>query len=105
MTDIKDVLATNLRNFRLAHGWSQAFLAEKSHVSPNYIGMLENKIKFPSPETIQKLSIALNIDPTELFFKEIDPISTMNSYRRAALEDVCGIIEVEIQKLDEKNMK
>ena len=105
MTDIKEVLATNLRNFRLAHGWSQAVLAEKSGVTPNYIGMLENKIKFPSPDTIQKLSVALDIDPTELFFKEIDPVSSMNSCRKAALEDICGMIKAEIHKLDEKTIK
>jgi len=103
--DIKEVLATNLRNFRLARAWSQAFLAEKSGVTPNYIGMLENKVKFPSPETIQKLSAALDIDPTELFFKEIDPVSSMNSYRKAALEDICGMLKVEIQKMNEKSPK
>ncbi|MDR0456881.1 MAG: hypothetical protein LBH20_09405 [Treponema sp.] len=54
---------------------------------------------------IQKLSIALDIDPTELFFKEIDPQSLMNSYRKAALKDVCGIIKAEIHKLDEKIMQ
>jgi len=102
MTDIKDVVATNIRKFRQAHGWSQAFLAEKTDVSPNYIGMLENKIKFPSLDMVQKISIALDIDPTELFDKDIDPNFTKGSYRKAALEYVSRIIQIEIQKLDEK---
>jgi transcriptional regulator with XRE-family HTH domain len=100
MTDIRDVFASNLKKFRHAKGWSQALLAEKSDVSSNYIGMLENKIKFPSPSMIHKLAIAFGIDPTELFFKEIDPIAAMNFYRKAALEDMRGLIEGEIQKLN-----
>lgn len=74
-------------------------MAEKSDASPNYIGMLENKIKFPSADMIQKLAVALGIDPTELFYAEIDPAATMNVYRKAALEDISKVIESEIQKL------
>ncbi|GMO53043.1 MAG: hypothetical protein Pg6C_19120 [Treponemataceae bacterium] len=102
MTDIRDVFASNLKKYRQARGWSQAFLAEKSDASPNYIGMLENKIKFPSPDMIQRLSVALGVDPTELFYTKIDPITTMNFYRKAVLEDVCGLIQGEIKKLNEK---
>jgi transcriptional regulator with XRE-family HTH domain len=102
MTDIRDVFASNLKKFRQARGWSQALLAEKADASPNYIGMLENKIKFPSPGMIQKVALALGIDPTELFYKEIDPAVTMNCCRKAALEDVCGFIEGEIRKLNEE---
>jgi transcriptional regulator with XRE-family HTH domain len=100
MTDIRDVFASNLKKFRQARGWSQALLAEKSDVSPNYIGMLENKIKFPSPAMIQKLAAALGIDSTELFYKEIDPIASMNFYRKVVLEDICGLLEGEIQRLN-----
>jgi transcriptional regulator with XRE-family HTH domain len=105
MTDIKDVVATNIKKFRVAHGWSQAYLAEKADVSPNYIGMLEKKNKYPSPNMINKLSIAFEIDPTELFSKEIDPVSIMNSYRKAALKDVYRFIKTEISKMSKKNTK
>jgi hypothetical protein len=62
--------------------------------------MLENKIKFPSPGMIQKLAVALGIDPTELFHSEIDPVAAMNFYRKAALKDICGLLEREIQKIE-----
>ncbi|MDR1411886.1 MAG: helix-turn-helix domain-containing protein [Spirochaetaceae bacterium] len=106
MTNIRDVLAANLKRFRQARGWSQAFLAEKAETSTNYIGMLENAVKFPSSEMIQKLAFALGIDPTDLFSKDIDPQSTMKSYQKAALEDVykllSRVISEKIQALDEK---
>ena len=106
MTNIRDVLAANLKQFRRMRGWSQAYLAEKVETSTNYIGMLENTVKFPSSEMIHKLAYALGIDPTDLFSKEIDPISTMRKYQKAALEDVYvflgRLINEKIQHLEEK---
>ena len=98
MTNIRDVLADNLRQFRQARGWSQAYLAEKTETSTNYIGMLENSVKFPSSEMIQKLAYALEIDPTDLFSKAIDPITTMKRYQKAALEDIQVLLDRLIQK-------
>jgi transcriptional regulator with XRE-family HTH domain len=106
MTNIRDVFASNLKQFRQARGWSQAFLAEKAETSTNYIGMLENTVKFPSSEMIQKLAFALGIDPTDLFSREIDPLATMRNYQKAALEDIYGLlgrlINEKLQELNEK---
>ena len=109
MTNIRDVFAANLKQFRQARGWSQAYLAEKTETSTNYIGMLENSVKFPSSEMIQKLAYALGIDTTDLFSKGIDPISTMKMYQKAALEDMYillgRLIKERIQQLEEKPSK
>ena len=88
MTDIRTVLAANLKKFRLDRGWSQAKLAEKIGTSPHYIGMMETANKYPSSEMVQKLASALGIDPTELFLKEIDPKIKMKNSQKAAFEDV-----------------
>jgi hypothetical protein len=48
------------------------------------------------------VSVALGVAQTELFYSKIDPITTMNFYRKAVLEDVCGLIQGEIKKLNEK---
>jgi transcriptional regulator with XRE-family HTH domain len=88
MTNIREVLALNLKKHRQARGWSQAKLAEKTGTSTQYIGMLEIKGKFPSSEMIHKLATALCIDPTELFFKKVDPEITMKNSQRAVIEDV-----------------
>jgi len=88
MTDIRAVLAANLKRHRQDRGWSQAKLAEKTETSTYYIGMLETKSKFPSSEMIHKLAKALGIDPTELFFKEMSPEATMKNAQKAAFEDV-----------------
>jgi transcriptional regulator with XRE-family HTH domain len=88
MTNIREVFALNLKKYRQARGWSQAKLAEKTGTSTQYIGMLEIRGKFPSSEMVHKLAAALCIDPTELFFKEIDPEITMKNSQRAAIEDL-----------------
>jgi len=107
MTNIRDVLAANLKQFRQSRGWSQAFLAEKTGTSTNYIGMLENSVKFPSSEMVQNLAYALDIDPTDLFSREIDPISTMKKYKKAAFEDIQvllnRLINEKIQQLEEES--
>jgi transcriptional regulator with XRE-family HTH domain len=104
MTNIRDVFAANLKKYRQARGWSQAFLAEKAETSTNYIGLLENTLKFPSSEMVQKLAIALGIDPTELFSKELDPTVTIKTYQKLALEDMGAIVGAligeKIQELD-----
>jgi transcriptional regulator with XRE-family HTH domain len=88
MTNIREVLALNLKKHRQARGWSQAKLAEKTGTSTQYIGMLEIKGKFPSSDMIQKLASALSIDPTELFCKEIDPEISLKNAQKAAIEDI-----------------
>jgi transcriptional regulator with XRE-family HTH domain len=113
MTDIREVLATNLKKFRQARGLSQAKLAEKVGTSTQYIGMLEIKGKFPSSEMVHKLASALEIDPKELFYKEIDPETMAKNAQRMALGVVGGavnqflsnFIAENLKKLDEKSDK
>jgi transcriptional regulator with XRE-family HTH domain len=113
MTNIREVLALNLKKYRQARGWSQAKLAEKTGTSTQYIGMLEIKGKFPSSDMIQKLASALSIDPTELFCKEIDPETSLKNAHKAAFEDVgeavgqfiADYIAEKIRKLDKESGK
>jgi transcriptional regulator with XRE-family HTH domain len=87
MTKIRELLATNLKSYRAARGWSQAKLAEKAGISTQYIGMIETKIKFPSSNMLEKLATALRIDPAELFYKKIDPKTIRRNAQKAVIED------------------
>ena len=104
MTNIRDLLAQNIKKYRSALGISQAKLAEKVHTSTNYIGLLEIKRKFPSPELMERLAFALGIDTTELFHKELTSKDAIKTYRKAALEDMQGavlqIFEEKLKDLD-----
>jgi transcriptional regulator with XRE-family HTH domain len=110
MTNIREVLAANLRKYRQARGWSQAKLAEKTGTSAQYIAVLEIQGKYPSSEMIHKLAAALLIDPTELFFKEIDPETVIRNTQKAVIEDIgeavnqviTDFFEEKVKKLDEE---
>ena len=88
MTNIRALLAQNLKKYRHAIGLSQAKLAERVDSSTYYIGMMEIQRKFPSPEMIERLAAALGVDSTDLFLKEAVPDDVIREYRLAALKDI-----------------
>ena len=67
MTNLKKVLAANLRKKRSGLGITQARLAEKANVSTQYIAMIEIGRKFPSLEMMERLATALEIDILDFF--------------------------------------
>jgi transcriptional regulator with XRE-family HTH domain len=99
MTNIRDLLAKNMKAYRHALGLTQAKLAEKVDTSTHYIGMIETKNKFPSPEMLERIASSLGIDTVELFSKEINLPETLKTYRKAALVDIKGLMG---QFIDEK---
>jgi transcriptional regulator with XRE-family HTH domain len=67
MTDIRLVLAVNMKKYRKILGISQEKLAEKMDTAPNYIAMIEVGRKFPSAGMLERIALALNVDTPELF--------------------------------------
>ena len=67
MTDIRQVLAENMKKYRKIQKISQEKLAEKIDTAPNYIAMIEVGKKFPSANMLGRIALALNVDTPELF--------------------------------------
>jgi transcriptional regulator with XRE-family HTH domain len=67
MTNIRQVLADNIRTFRKEKGLSQAKLAELADSAPHYILMLESGRSWPSAEFVERLALALDKDSIDLF--------------------------------------
>jgi transcriptional regulator with XRE-family HTH domain len=67
MLDIREILAQNLKINRRRSGLTQEKLAEKAGISAHYLAMLEVARKFPSPEMLERLAIALGIETYRLF--------------------------------------
>ena len=67
MTSLRVLLASNIKARRRILGITQEELAEKVVTSANYIGQIEQKNKFPSPEMLERIAAALGIDSPELF--------------------------------------
>jgi transcriptional regulator with XRE-family HTH domain len=104
MTNIREVLAKNMKAYRNALGLSQAKLAEKVDTSTHYIGMIETKNNFPSPEMLERIASALGIDTIDLFSTEKRLAESMKACRKSALRDLRGLMgryfDEKIKELD-----
>lgn len=58
--------AHNVRKFRLARGVSQEGLAEAAGVHRTYIGMIERAEKNITLYNIERIAIALDVEPATL---------------------------------------
>jgi transcriptional regulator with XRE-family HTH domain len=81
MTDLRKLLAQNIKNYRKIQGFSQEMLAEKAGTSTTHIGMIETSKKYPSPQMLEKIAIALGIDTPELFTTHT--VTFMSSYNKS----------------------
>jgi transcriptional regulator with XRE-family HTH domain len=66
---LREVLATNLKRFRLAAGLSQEELAHRAHLDRTYVSSLERGRYSASIDKIENLSLALGIEASELLVK------------------------------------
>lgn len=67
MTDIRKLLAANIKAFRTELGLTQARLAERVETATHYIAMIEGCRKFPSADMLERIATALERDTPELF--------------------------------------
>ncbi|MDR2181093.1 MAG: helix-turn-helix domain-containing protein [Treponema sp.] len=99
MTDIRKLLAENMKLFRGRLGLSQARLAEKVKTAPNYIAMIETGKRFPTPAMIHRLAAALNIDSPELFSADSVKNSTVSKVQKTILTEINKILAKELAEL------
>ena len=67
MAKVRILLAQNMKHFRNILGFSQMELAEKIGCSPTLIGKIETMKRFPSADSIDKITETLKITPADLF--------------------------------------
>lgn len=67
MKEIQEHLSRNMKKYRKNHGFSQALLAEQVNCAPNYISLIEQGKKFPSPAMLERIAFALDVDSSDLF--------------------------------------
>jgi len=68
--DLRDRFGANLRKLRRLHALSQEALSLKAGLERGYVGRLERSQYYTSMVTVQKLALALKVDPIEL----IEPV-------------------------------
>ena len=89
MTDLKQLLGTNMKTYRKTLGFSQAKLAEKVDTATNYIAAIEAGRRFPSIEVLEKIALALKIDTPELFsMKPVQYNTVKQSLEKQVWQDI-----------------
>lgn len=95
MADIKTVLADNMRRFRKLRGISQERLGELSDLHRTYIGGIEQERINPSLKNIEKVAVALDVDPAMLLFEHPskDPAIRNNASAQSDAEDIEAVAD------------
>jgi transcriptional regulator with XRE-family HTH domain len=88
MTNLKQLLAFNLKQYRLKLGLTQAKLAEKAEASTQYVAMIELGRKYPSLELLERIAAALEIDNLDLFTPPPFPVENVIKLRKKFLTDL-----------------
>ena len=100
MTDLRKVLAVNLKHYRKIMGISQAKLAEKAQITDNYIALVETGKRFPSVNMLEQIAKALGKDTLELFFIKQDDLFRKQVLKTKILSDIDAILSVRLNETD-----
>ena len=103
MTKVQQCLADNMRLYRKLAHLTKEQLAERVETSTNYIGTIKTGKKFPSPQMIDRIASALNIDPLQLFQTDtvfqIKSVSDFESFKSYILTNMEKTLNNAIKKL------
>jgi transcriptional regulator with XRE-family HTH domain len=96
MTDLRKILAFNMKLHRKKLGLSQAKLAELVNVSDNHIAMIETGRRFPSITMLELLATALEIDILEFFSIRPIELSANKRLKDTILADIDHILTIRL---------
>ena len=88
MTSLRALLSHNIKEQRRILGVTQAKLAEKVETSTHYIGQIELGNKFPTPEMLERIAVALEIDSPQLFSMDSFPTEAIKQFQEGLLEEI-----------------
>jgi transcriptional regulator with XRE-family HTH domain len=94
-----------MKGQRRVLGITQAELAERVNTSTNYIALIETEKKFPTPEMLERIADALEIEPPALFAVEIRPLTEaemMLKAQKRVLSDITRFVSHRIKQLKQE---
>ncbi|GHV73170.1 hypothetical protein AGMMS49940_04720 [Spirochaetia bacterium] len=101
MTSLRHLLASNMKEHRKNLGLSQSELAEKVDTATGYIGKIEIEQQFPSPEMLERLAQALEIDSPQLFSMEPMQMAAVRKLRKDISADIEAVISGRLNDFEE----
>ena len=101
MTNLRGLLAGNIKKRRKFLGISQVILAEKADTSSHYIAQIEQRKKFPSSEMLERIAAALDIDSPELFAAKTFRDEAINKAQESVNADLAAVTQTIFNRLSE----
>jgi transcriptional regulator with XRE-family HTH domain len=101
-SDVKALLAMNLRRARANKKLSQLALAEQIGMAATFINDIEHGRKWVSPATIKKLCDGLAILPYQLFVSEDSTIAKKDAAIAACCNEILSETSKAIQKVRDR---
>ena len=105
MVSIREILAINLKENRQKRGFTQEKLAEKAGISANYLSMVEISKKFPTPEMLDRLAQALDIQTFQLFDPSSTPEGAVLHLEQAIVANIENIVSVSVKQAISNELK
>ena len=100
MTDLRKVLASNMKHYRKILGISQAKLAEKADITDNYIALIETGKRFPSVNMLERIARVLEKDTLELFLIKHHDLSKTKALKTRILTDIEAILTIRLNEIE-----
>jgi transcriptional regulator with XRE-family HTH domain len=101
MTDLRKILASNMKFYRGQRGLSQEKLAEKILTATNYIALIETGKRFPTVRMLEKIAEGLEIDTLQLFSLSSSKITEKKALQTKILADIEQILTVRLDEMDD----
>ena len=98
MTNIREILAANLKENRRRLGLTQEQFAEKADVSTHYIAMVETCKAFPTADMLERLAATIGIETPQLFCIPEEPNEV---FERLLQHGIASIEEAVVKTIQE----
>ncbi|MEK4449457.1 MULTISPECIES: helix-turn-helix domain-containing protein [Paenibacillus] len=86
MTKLRNLVGDRVRDIRKSKGLTQQKLAELSNLDDAYIGSVERGERNFSIDSLEKIVIALKVQPSE-FFQNYDKQNEVEAAQQAAVDE------------------
>jgi len=100
MTNLRKILASNMKIYRKKLGFSQADLAEKAKVTGNHIALIETCRRFPSIEVLERIAESLQKDTLDLFSLSHNEPEKKGILKTKILTDIEAILTARLNETE-----
>jgi len=100
MTDLRKVLASNMKHYRKELGISQAKLAEKANITDNYVALIETGKRFPSVTMLERIAKVLQKDTTDFFSLKQEILVQRGLLKSKVLADIERILTIRFNEAE-----